>query len=714
MKPPSALWPSLVLLLFQLLQVQCKPAKTTVFGKQDQVALYACNNEVGQYKWGYGSTSYYALRLKYTPTLGSILHCISNRVGYNTELYNSTIEKIQDLAVEEASLTIPTEYFTLQYLNASKYILESSAINKTRPLYSPVNITKAVSDESASYLNDLYYNFDFGVIMGIILNCYWFGVLIIIGVGNYVKRLGYHRRFHGRVINWVRAKFTIPSLFNAKHTQEHKLLRFYAMLIPTRIETIIQIGFAGVNGLLLGINLNAHHPYRLYKSTYMQILNIYMADRTGMMSFGMIPLLILFAGRNNILTTLTGLPYSSFIVFHKCVSRWMWVHALIHTACWIGYAVQKNYITYYFSLAYWKWGMTATAVGFVMLVLAAKGLRNMSYEVFLVVHIVLAVVFIIGCFYHCYDLGWLEWIYTACAVWFADRVLRIVRMSLFGSQEAEITDVGQDTFKVSVVNKTKWFAPFPGAFAYLYFMTPSLFWQSHPFTIIQSAQDQDRIEIFIKTKAGVTKRIQKRIDKEAVDGVLKLKVCLEGPYGHQAPLDKYSTALIIAGGNGIPGPLSYALHLGQRKAHVKFVWVIRDLGFLEWFGKELELLSQLGVNIDIYVTGGLDLSIKEKVSKSESDSDAKNNSSSHGNDTSSTNSHFDISALLHSPHINFHSSRPNIDDLIKTNLNDPNNGSIGVLTCGAPVMVDDIREAVANHLQECPNRVDLFEELQVW
>ncbi|KAH3666366.1 hypothetical protein OGAPHI_003557, partial [Ogataea philodendri] len=94
-------------------------------------------------------------------------------------------------------------------------------------------------------------------------------------------------------------------------------------------------------------------------------------------------------------------------------------------------------------------------------------------------------------------------------------------MSLFGSQEAEITDVGQDTFKVSVVNKTKWFAPFPGAFAYLYFITPALFLQSHPFTVFQSIKNKNQALIFIKTKTGVTKRIKEKIDTTS-DGKLKL------------------------------------------------------------------------------------------------------------------------------------------------------------------------------------------------
>ncbi|KAH3687782.1 hypothetical protein WICPIJ_001245 [Wickerhamomyces pijperi] len=172
-------------------------------------------------------------------------------VGYSTKGFNASLERIKEYITEygsEVESVFNADYLREQYLNAT------------------------------FYLKDLYYNFDFAVIMGIILNCFWLGVLNIIGAGNFIKRLGYHRRFNGPVINCIRAKFTVPALFSGKHTMEHVFLRFYVMLLPTRIEYVVMVLFDALNGLLLRVNLNAHHPYELYEVSFSTILNIYMDE----------------------------------------------------------------------------------------------------------------------------------------------------------------------------------------------------------------------------------------------------------------------------------------------------------------------------------------------------------------------------------------------------------------------------------------------------
>ena len=41
-------------------------------------------------------------------------------------------------------------------------------------------------------------------------------------------------------------------------------------------------------------------------------------------------------------------------------------------------------------------------------------------------------------------------------------------------------------------------------------------------------------------------------------------------------------------------------------------------------------------------------------------------------------------------------------------------GSTAFITCGHPVMVDDLRYAVSQNLDNGGKRVDFFEQLQVW
>lgn len=57
--------------------------------------------------------------------------------------------------------------------------------------------------------------------------------------------------------------------------------------------------------------------------------------------------------------------------------------------------------------------------------------------------------------------------------------------------------------------------------------------------------------------------------------------------------------------------------------------------------------------------------------------------------------------------------RPNIDAMIEMEI-DETDGSLAIVTCGNPAMVDDVREAVCLNLHKTNHRIEFFEQLQVW
>lgn len=67
-------------------------------------------------------------------------------------------------------------------------------------------------------------------------------------------------------------------------------------------------------------------------------LSRYMADRTGIISYANLPLLWLFAGRNDLLLWLTGWSFSTFNVFHRYVARVATAQAIAHS---FGYTVHS-------------------------------------------------------------------------------------------------------------------------------------------------------------------------------------------------------------------------------------------------------------------------------------------------------------------------------------------------------------------------------------
>ncbi|KAG7662765.1 uncharacterized protein J8A68_003688, partial [[Candida] subhashii] len=65
-------------------------------------------------------------------------------------------------------------------------------------------------------------------------------------------------------------------------------------------------------------------------------------------------------------------------------------------------------------------------------------------------------------------------------------------------------------------------------------------------------------------------------------------------------------------------------------------------------------------------------------------------------------------------HIEFKEGRPNIEELVREEVNN-SAGSIGFVTCGHPVMVDELRYYCAQNISNPnKNRVDFYEQLQVW
>lgn len=63
---------------------------------------------------------------------------------------------------------------------------------------------------------------------------------------------------------------------------------------------------------------------------YKQYLR-YVADRTGILSFANLPLLWIFAGRNNIFLWATGWSFTTFNIFHRHVAVVATVQAVVHT-----------------------------------------------------------------------------------------------------------------------------------------------------------------------------------------------------------------------------------------------------------------------------------------------------------------------------------------------------------------------------------------------
>ncbi|KAI0374981.1 hypothetical protein BV20DRAFT_961222 [Pilatotrama ljubarskyi] len=176
---------------------------------------------------------------------------------------------------------------------------------------------------------------------------------------------------------------------------------------------------------------------------------------------------------------------------------------------------------------------------------------------------------------------------------------------------------------------------------------------THPFTAASICDEQNpyadgRVLVFlIRAKNGWTKdlwdrvalmlgRGQQCLKDEALPrsempkrGVL-LRACVDGPYGSsvRATWGDYSTVLVVAGGSGVSYALSVLQYLclclagrdgkflggkpgghgqpGFKTTRVRFVWLVREFGHVQWCASVLrrcmELVPPPELQVDIFVT----------------------------------------------------------------------------------------------------------------
>lgn len=220
--------------------------------------------------------------------------------------------------------------------------------------------------------------------------------------------------------------------------------------------------------------------------------------------------------------------------------------------------------------------------------------RQKAYELFLITHIVLAMICVVGSWYHVwYDdegqFGYATWLYATFAVWFSDRLIRVGRMVKIGIRRAIVTDISPGIARVDIPGVRGWHSA--GQSAYLYF--PSLRrslrpWENHPFSMIPTpalcgpngedgsdaeaevgrmekegtvdASSRAASDRGLWSNSGITFFIKKRRSMTAsLKAQERLLVLVEGPYPTtpRKSLMRNDRLLLIGGGIGITGLVPY-------------------------------------------------------------------------------------------------------------------------------------------------------------
>ncbi|CAI4065358.1 hypothetical protein SUVZ_08G4000 [Saccharomyces uvarum] len=674
-----------------------KPKLSKKRTQWDQIAINACAKELESYKYDTDAKGQHASICTYEPALGSWLHCakeVLDNKNKNKKTFEKTFSKINQICQDyHKDEIISNDEFYRIFSNASIFIRPIGEAKET--IRYPIIPNKTSLDKWVwAYFGPLD-NLDKGNIYGGAICLYWLGVLFIAAVYNFLNFSRLKQTiFKNKVSAYLRGNFVLPALI---HNHAMFVGRwFFVGLVPTRLETSVLLGYVLLHGLFLSTyNFDSNQLLSDHKS---QML-IFISDRAGILAFAHFPLIVLFGGRNSIMTWLTHIRYTSFITYHKWLGRFMLIDCMIHATGYTYHAYIENYWKYVKYSDLWTSGRHAMIIVAVLVFFSFFFFRRHYYELFVIVHIILAIKFFQESLKHCHKLGWSEWLMVCAVFWIGDRILRLIKVALFGMPLAKLKMYGESMIEVRIAKSSKSWKAEAGQYVYLQFLKPKLFWQSHPFTVMDSLVEDGELVIVITIKNGLTKKLQDYILQN--EEYAEMRVLVEGPYGQSTRTHLFESLLFFAGGAGVPGPLSMAIKAGRERNNdndqtIKFVWSVRNAELLEVYKKEIMVLKQMEVDVEIYYTG-------EEKDELRVD------------DGTSANKNVEGRLLTGSESVGLVTNfgRPKIDEVIEEGMNGVK--SLLVVCCGSEGFVDKTREITAKKVVDNAEKwIEYVEEFQNW
>ncbi|KAL4946078.1 hypothetical protein BDV06DRAFT_168716 [Aspergillus oleicola] len=406
-------------------------------------------------------------------------------------------------------------------------------------------------------------------------------------------------------------------LFSTRHSREFRLGRLHMGTVPLRIETLLLTGYIGINlaFFVCIVDWWEDREELLYQLKY----------AAGHLAVMNTPGLVLTAGRNNPLIWMLGIQFDVFNLLHRWVGRLIVVGAIVHVAGVVAGKVEEtNFETatnIFWHVPFFVYGMIAL-IGFVAILLqSVSPLRHAFYEVFLHLHILLAVMSFVGLWYHLRGLTQQYVLLGTIILWGLERFARLLSLLWRNIGKDRTTATVEllpgQVARVNVSLARDWSF---SAGQYMYLYIPSLgLWTSHPFSVAWASSgeengltDQDKqdssdsfnlllakserrqnqsrrtVSFLIKRKEGFTcKLLNKAVDAE--ECCFRAAAFAEGPFGGLHSLNSYGTVLLIAGGVGITHPMSYMHQFVEafsnrttavRRVHL--IWAVRSKDHLSW------------------------------------------------------------------------------------------------------------------------------------
>ncbi|KAJ7430521.1 ferric reductase like transmembrane component-domain-containing protein [Mycena galericulata] len=464
----------------------------------------------------------------------------------------------------------------------------------------------------------------------------------------------------------------------------------------------------------------------------------YYANRVGLIAATQLPLLIALGMKNNILTVLTGVSFDKLNILHRIVARVLCVILWIHGS---GHIIENGRAGNIESLKkpWFRCGIMAVSSLTLLCVFSVQPLRKRAYEVFLVAHFFMALIFLCGAYYHANNIEFSNitfgyYLWPSLMVWGLDRFLRFIRiffinggyLTLFNTKKsqplrAQIEVISPQFLRVTL-RRPDQFRWTPGQLAYLSIPSVSAMpWEAHPFTIasidtdIPRATESERsspvdekgsfetaiastetvsqpgysrkIIFLLRVHDGFTKRLlQAASSNPSTDNDKSFGAYIDGPYCSPPSVRGFGTVLLFCGGSGVSFIFPLLLDL-IRSANtganptcqkVLLVWAIRDSDQVRAISGDL-LRALEGVSDSLTI----DIRIHITASIRDTDFDAEKCDHS----TSEFTKPFDT------PAVRFFLGRPDITETVQSEVAAASR-SMSINVCGTAGLAEHVRSAL--------------------
>ncbi|GAM37696.1 hypothetical protein TCE0_024f07820 [Talaromyces pinophilus] len=344
--------------------------------------------------------------------------------------------------------------------------------------------------------------------------------------------------------------------------------------------------------------------------------------RCGFMTICQLPLVILLAGKQNIIGLFTGSSHEQLNWYHRWISRTLWLSATIHMAFWFRDYGKFHYIATMIKTDYYtKHGFAAWIILTFIFLTSFAPVRRWNYEFFVIQHIVTMAGFLAAAYLHAPDEVRF-WVWIPIGFVCFDRFARILVLAFanlsiihfwskrprpFFANQATLTPLPGNVTRITIQDPLINWNPGQHVFLSCHSVVPL---QSHPFTIMSLPSD-NKLEFLVRAEKGGTRRFFRFATKHSAllgdtqPDNTKRTVFIEGPYGSLRPLRQFDSVVLLAGGMGCTYTLPlmrdivYAwtqepqrtLRLAATK-RIRFIWVIKSRSQLSWVEPELQSVLQ--------------------------------------------------------------------------------------------------------------------------